>query len=154
MTAASVFTHADWKWKCLVEKKKRLSLVNCIESVWMWVRMPHQSHPPLPPPPPFSMTSFTPHVPLMRTPLSRSRPAALPSLLFRSCDLITPLLISFDRRRLIRGQHLDGPHGNRQDQIFWALKGGLGSGWRRRGWGTMRNSARLTAVMDGAEQRP
>lgn len=43
------------------------------------------------------------------------------------CDLITPLLISFDRRRLIRGQHLDGSHSNRQDQIFWALKGGLRS---------------------------
>lgn len=96
-----------------------------------------------------------------RTSLSpaRGQPFALPSFLFRSCDLITPLLISFDRRQLIRGQHLDGPHGNRQDQIFWSLKGGLGSGWWRRGlwkdWGgAVRNSVRLTAMMDGAEQRP
>ncbi|KAF3689544.1 hypothetical protein EXN66_Car005216 [Channa argus] len=38
------------------------------------------------------------------------------------CDLITTLLISFDRRQLIRGQHLDGSLGNRQDQIFQPFK--------------------------------
>lgn len=98
------------------------------------------------------MTSFAPLPSL----LSRLRPPLSQSL--SPCDLITPLLISFDRRQLIRGQHLDGSHGNRQDQIFWALKGGSRSGWLEvvvevRGW-AMRNALRLTALMDRAEQWP
>lgn len=77
---------------------------------------------------PFSMTSYAPPPPPPPPPLSRLRPPLSQSL--SPCDLITPLLISFDRRQLIRGQHLEGRHGNRQDQIFWALKGGSRSGLR------------------------
>lgn len=65
---------------------------------------------------------WLPTSPLLPPPLSRLRPPLSHFLSLR--DLITPLLISFDRRQLIRGQHLDGSHGNRQDQIFRALKGG------------------------------
>lgn len=59
-------------------------------------------------------------------PCSCLRPPLSQSLSPR--DLITPLLISFDRRQLIRGQHLDDSHGNRLNQIFQALKGGSRSG--------------------------
>jgi len=57
-----------------------------------------------------------------QSPLSRLRPPL--SHFLSLCDLITPPLISFDRHQLIRGQHLDGSHDNRQDQIYQALKGG------------------------------
>ena len=57
-------------------------------------------------------------------------------------------LISFDHCQLIRGQHLGGHYGNRQDQIFSALKGRLRFA-EGGGGGQWQISPGLT---DGAEQ--
>lgn len=99
------------------------------------------------PPPVFSVTfTILPSPPPPPLP-SAARGHLSPSFLLLT-DLIAPPLISFDRCQLIRGQHLDGSHDNWQDQIFQALKGGS------RSPDAMRNSLRLTAVMEGGEQRP
>lgn len=93
--------------------------------------------------PPFLWLPFP-----LRSPFSLLQPPLSQFLLL--CDLIAPFLISFDRRWLIRDQHLGGCHGNRLDQIFYALKGTLGSAWGE----IMRNVLGLTALMDRAEQKP
>lgn len=81
-------------------------------------------------------------------PLSHLRPPL--SLFLWPCDLITPLLISFDHCWLIRGQHLGGSHGNWGDQIFFTRWVEV---WWVVAWG-VRNALRLTALTDRAVQRP
>lgn len=90
-------------------------------------------------------------LPLPTTPLPNTAPhhhslaaTALSAILSRR------FLISFDHCQLIRGQHLGGRHGNRQDQIFSALKGGLR--FARRGGGQWEIFPGLTALMAVAEQ--
>lgn len=82
----------------------------------------------------FAMPSFAHHPPTQHGP--PPPPAcghrSLPAILSRR------FLISFDHCQLIRGQHLGGRHGNRQDQIFSALKGGLR--FARRGVGNEKYS--------------
>lgn len=86
----------------------------------------------------FSLTSFAsaPHPP---HPLSATALSAILSHCF---------LISFDHCQLIRGQHLGGRHGNRQNQIFSALKGGL----RFAGGGRAMTNIPGIDSRDGAEQ--
>lgn len=77
-------------------------------------------------------------LPLPTTPLNTAphhHPLAATAL---SAILSRRFLISFDHCQLIRGQHLGGRHGNRQDQIFSALKGGLR--FARRGVGNEKYS--------------